>query len=160
MTAPVSSLLLPGVTLLVLSLVTGAMFGIWRGYDPTGYSPNTFVEVQQGAIRGLNFLMPALGGVATAGAILLAFDARRRGPVFALYLAAVIFLVVAALVTRFGNQPINAIVMDWTSAPPSGWEALRDRWWAWHQIRLVAGVAAEMLLVGAILLDRPGALDA
>jgi hypothetical protein len=40
------------------------------------------------------------------------------------------FFVVAGLVTRFGNQPINAVVMTWqASAPPSGWEEARDQWW-------------------------------
>jgi len=40
------------LALLLVGLVAGSMFGIWRGYDVTSYSAQTFVEVHQGAVRG------------------------------------------------------------------------------------------------------------
>ena len=48
---------IPAIWVLI-SLVAGSMFGIWRGYDPALYAPATFVEVHQGAVRGLNTLLP------------------------------------------------------------------------------------------------------
>src|SRR5690606_22075800 len=60
MPSPLSRILHTAV-LVVVSLLVGAMFGVWRGYDPAMFSPATFVEVQQGAIRGLNDLLPFIG---------------------------------------------------------------------------------------------------
>ncbi len=71
-----------------------------------------------------------------------------------LYWVAALFMIIAAMVTRFGNQPLNGIVMQWNGMPPAGWEGLRDRWWGLHQARLAAGVVAVVLLIMAVLMDR------
>lgn len=154
------SSLLHVASIVVASLLIGAMFGIWRGYDPAFYSPATFVEVHQGAVRGLNFLLPAMGLVAIAMAATLAFLARRRRPVFWRYTAAAAALAVAGIITRFGNQPLNDVVMGWGTTPPEGWETLRDTWWSWHLARLAAGFIGEILLIGAIFADRGGTVPA
>jgi hypothetical protein len=145
---------LQALALLVLSLVVGAMFGVWRGFNPASFSPATFVEVQQGAIRGLNVLLPAMGAISIVTVLLLAFFGRGRPIVLSLYLAAAAAMIVAGLVTRFGNQPINAMVMSWSTLPPAGWETLRDSWWSWHLVRLAAGIVAELLLITAVFADR------
>ncbi|MGA8907819.1 MAG: DUF1772 domain-containing protein [Acidobacteriaceae bacterium] len=63
--------------------------------------------------------------------------------------------VVAGLVTRFVNQPINAIVMTWQNdAPPESWMDLRDRWWRWHAVRLFAGLGGLSLVILAMLPGR------
>jgi len=145
---------LQALALLVLSLVVGAMFGVWRGFNPAIFSPATFVEVQQGAIRGLNVLLPAMGAISIVTVLLLAVFGRGRPIVLSLYLAAAAAMIVAGLVTRFGNQPINAMVMSWSTLPPAGWETLRDSWWSWHLVRLAAGIVAELLLITAVFADR------
>ncbi len=83
-----------------------------------------------------------------------AFFGRSRPLVLFLYLLAAKAMIVAGLITRFGNQPINAIVMTWSGLPPTGWEILRDRWWTLHQARLAAGTVAELFLIAAIFVDR------
>ena len=148
------SRILQAASLVVTSLVVGAMFGVWGGYNPALYSPSTFVEVHQGAVRGLNALLPAMGFAAVAMAATLAYLARGRGPVFWLHVGATAALAVAGIVTRFGNQPLNDIVMSWGTTPPEGWQALRDTWWNWHLARLGAGLAGEVLLISAILADQ------
>jgi hypothetical protein len=142
-------------SLMPLALVTGAVFGIWRGYDPASWQVTTFLEVHQGAVRGLNTLLPVLGGVSLAGMALLAISARRHRGLFLRYLAALVCIASAALITRFGNQPINAEIMTWTAdAIPVHWEALRDRWWDWHVMRFAATVGGLLILVAAIFHDR------
>jgi hypothetical protein len=47
------------VAALLFSMVAGSVFGIWRGYDPTTYAAATFLEMHQGAVRGLNALLAA-----------------------------------------------------------------------------------------------------
>lgn len=137
-------------SLVVTSLLVGSMFGIWRGFDPASFSPSTFVEVQQGAIRGLNTLLPGMGIAAVVLTIILAFLARARSARL-LYVGAALALAVAGAVTRFENQPINEMVMGWTGLPPEGWQAWRDLWWNWHLTRLAAAFAGEILLINAVL---------
>src|SRR5690242_1859835 len=108
--------LLQGLALVLISLVLGTVFGIWRGYDPSAYSPATFIEVHQGAVRGLNTLIPVLGVATLVATVVLAIVARDRPAVLGFYIAAIVAIAVAGLVTRFGNQPINEQVMGWTAS--------------------------------------------
>ncbi len=102
--------------LFLLSLLVGTMFGILVGYNPAGLSALAYVEQQQNAIRSFNTLLPSMGALCIVLTVGLAFRLRSDRRVCYLHVVAAILMVVAALVTRFGNQPINAIVMTW-SAP-------------------------------------------
>src|SRR5687768_5208033 len=102
------------LALLLVGLVAGSMFGIWRGYDIAAYSPATFVEVHQGAVRGLNTLLPAMAAVGLSLAMLLAVLGRNRPAVLGLYLATALAIIVGGVITRFLNQPINDQIMGWT----------------------------------------------
>jgi uncharacterized membrane protein len=141
---------------LVFALVAGSVFGIWRGYDPTVLTPAAFVEMHQGAVRGLNVLLPALGFASIALTLMLVWSARGKRHVFWLYLSALLFMAAAGVTTRFFNQPINALVMEWSAdALPADWNDLRARWWSWHLWRTGFSLCALTLLLAAIILDRP-----
>nr|WP_295890040.1 anthrone oxygenase family protein [uncultured Devosia sp.] len=141
--------------LVLLGLVVGSMFGIWRGYDITTYAPATFIEVHQGSVRGLNVLLPALAAASLILVLILAAIARQRPAVLGLYLATAAAIIAGGVITRLLNQPINDQVMAWTSASiPADWTALRDRWWSWHQVRLAVTLGAQLLLIAAIFADR------
>ena len=140
------------VLVLLSALLVGTMFGIWVGYDPSALSASAYVEQQQNAIRSLNTLLPVIGAACIVLTVWLAIlskdDARGRY----LLVAAGVCLITAALVTRFGNQPINAIVMTWNPrSPPADWAALRDTWWRWHMVRASAGMVALGLILLAVL---------
>ena len=137
---------------MLVALLVGTMVGIWAGFNPASLSSSAYVEQQQNAIRAFNVLLPAVGACCILLAVLLAFmsagDLRSRY----LLVAVVALLVVAGLVTRFGNQPINAIVVTWSAqSPAANWAQLRDEWWQWHVVRSLAGVGALALLVLAVL---------
>lgn len=139
-------------SLLLGSLVAGTMFGIWLGYNPAGLAAVTYVAQQQQAIRALNVTMPALGGLTILLTIMAAMFARDDRARFTLLVAAAVCFMAAGLITRFLNQPINAIVMTWSvDAPPANWVELRDDWWRWHVLRLVAGIGGLCLLIAAAL---------
>ena len=143
------------LSLLLVGLLAGSMYGIWFGYDITRYSPSTFVEVQQGAVRGLNTLLPLMGLAAIVVVVVLAVLARQRPTVLMLYGAAALGLVAAGLITRLCNQPINDAVMGWSAdALPTDWETLRNSWWNWHAARLGATILALLLLIAAVFTDR------
>jgi uncharacterized membrane protein len=145
------------LALLLVGLVAGSMFGIWRGYDVTAFTPATFVEVHQGAVRGLNILLPAMAAAALALTLLLAVLGRNRPAVLGLYLAAALAIIAGGIITRFFNQPINDQIMAWTPAAiPADWTTLRDSWWSWHLIRLATTLGAELLLIVAVFAHRDG----
>jgi len=144
------------VLLLVLALLVGAMFGIWAGYNPATLSPGAFVEQHQNAVRGLNVLLPVMGAVCILLTIALAVMAKGDTRARYLLAASAVCLIAAGLVTRFGNQPINAVVMTWSpQSPPANWMALRDTWWQWHVVRTLAGFAGLALTLLALLVRKP-----
>ena len=114
-----------------------------------------YVEQQQNAIRALNVLMPVLGLVSiiltVAFAILCKGDKLGRS----LLLTAAVLLVIGGLVTRFGNQPINAIVITWDlNNIPTTWTTLRDNWWTFHIIRTLTTLAGFALIVWVTINDK------
>lgn len=132
------------------ALIAGGIFVIWVGYDPATLSPSTYVEQQQNAIRGLNVLMPVLGAITLLLTLVSAFLQRRNRKVFVLLIVAAAFLIISGLVTRYGNQPINVIVMAWDMArPPANWTELRDQWWGFHRLRTISGLIALALIAWA-----------
>lgn len=140
------------VLLLVLALLVGAMFGVLTGADPRPLSVTAWVEQHQNAVRGLNVLLPVMGAICILLTLTLAFLAKEDRRVRYLLAASAILLIAAALITRFGNQPINAIVMTWSpQAPPANWAELRDQWWQLHVLRTLAGIGALALTLFAVV---------
>jgi hypothetical protein len=146
---------------LLFAMVAGSVFGIWRGYDPTTYAAVTFLEVHQGAVRGLNALLPGLALISIFLTLALTWLARGKGMVFWLYLGALLLMVAGGVVTRLFNQPINAQVMSWTlDSLPANWGDLRAAWWNWHLMRTGLSILGMALLLAAIIVDRPPRADA
>ncbi len=155
---PISSIVSTGArvaSLVVTGLLAGTVFAVWRGYDLAQYTPAAFIEVHQGAVRGLNALLPALGLVAIVLVAAQAIQMRRERRSLILLIVAALFLATAGLVTRFANQPINELVMGWSAAElPADWEAIRDSWRSWHLVRVVCSIAALVTLSAALVTRR------
>jgi len=129
-------------------LIAGTLFGIWIGYNPQNLSALTYVEQQQSVIKALNTLMPILGLLAIILTVISAFMQKVNQTVFILLLIAAALLIISGLVTRFGNQPINSIVMTWNKIDvPNNWIELRNKWWSWHVIRAMSALLAFCLIV-------------
>lgn len=134
--------------LLLLALLAGTMFGIWIGFNPMQLSADAYVEQQQNAIRSLNTLMPAMGATCVLLCAFLAVLSKGKSRGRYMLMAAIALLLVAAMITRFVNQPINAIVITWNpQAPPAEWFQLREQWWQWHVVRTAAAIGALVLAV-------------
>ena len=144
------------VFLLILGLLVGTMFGIWSGFNPLSLSAGAYVEQQQSTIRSLNTLLPLMGAVCIALAVRLAVLARNEPRTRWFLIATIACLVVAAVVTRFFNQPINAVVIGWNAQnPPPEWAQLRIEWWQWHIVRTAAGIAGFGFALAAVLWPTP-----
>jgi hypothetical protein len=132
----------------MVALVTGSIFGIWIGYNPKDLSAPTFIEQQQHAILALNTLMPILGLITILLTLTSAFLQRKNKMAFSVLLVASGFLILSGLTTRFGNQPINSIVMTWSmNAPPNNWMDLRNQWWSYHELRTLCAFIGLCLIV-------------
>ena len=132
----------------MVALITGTIFGIWLGYNPKDLSAPTFIEQQQSAIVALNTLMPILGLITILLTLTSAILQRKEKRVFTILLIAAFFLILSGITTRFGNQPINSIVMTWDmNTPPNNWVELRDQWWTYHKIRTFTALIALCLIV-------------
>jgi uncharacterized membrane protein len=144
------------IGLLLTSLLVGTMFGIWLGFNPAALSATAYVEMQQNTIRALNVPLPLLGFVCIVLTVALAVLVRHDKRARYLLIAAALCLVAAGLITRLGNQPINAVVMTWSAqAPAANWMELRDTWWHLHILRTIAGLAALLLaLLAAVGAQR------
>lgn len=138
--------------LLLAALLVGAMFGVWLFLNPTGSDAVLYVALQQQGIRGLDTTMPALGAATILVTIVAAVLGRDDGTRLGLLIGTAACLIAAGLITRFLNQPINAVVMTWhRDAVPASWMRLRDEWWRWHLLRLAAGLCGLSLLIAATL---------
>jgi len=123
----------------LVGAMTGIVLGIWLGSDPKKMSFPGYVEYQQGLINAFNVLMPLLGLLAILLTVLSAVLQRDDVGVFTSLLLAVALLILSGLITRFGNQPINAVVLTWNAnRAPGDWSALRDKWWWFHIVRSLA----------------------
>src|SRR5690242_11927257 len=111
--------------IVLTGLIAGIIFGIWIGFNPHGLSAVTYLEQQQNTIRALNVLMPIFGLISIILTVAYAIICKREKSKRNVLLLAAALLIVSGLVTRFGNQPINAIVIGWNlEAIPDTWTAL------------------------------------
>ena len=134
--------------ILLTGLIAGIILGICIGYNPHNLSAIAYVEQQQNAIRSLNVLMPALGLIAIILTFIYAFLCKGGNLNRNLLLVAAVFLIASGLITKFGNQPINALVITWdTGNIPDTWTALRDEWWTFHILRTLSTLAGFTLIV-------------
>ena len=146
------ALIIDFANLLLAALVVGALFGVSLLLNPKGLDANSYITLQQQAIRRMNTVMPALGAATILVTIATAVFGRGDRARLCLLLAAVVCFVAIGLITRFLNQPINAIVITWrTELPPSNWTVLRDEWWRWHRVRLAVGLVGLSVLIAAAL---------
>jgi uncharacterized membrane protein len=136
--------------LILVGIISGILIGILLGYNPKILSASSYLEQQQNAIIALNTLMPLLGLIACILTLISAILQRQNNLI--LLLIATGLLIASGIITRFGNQPINSIVMTWDSKTmPQNWIALRDQWWFFHKLRTLASFFSFCLIVWTTL---------
>jgi archaellum biogenesis protein FlaJ (TadC family) len=135
------------LNIIIAALLAVVSFGIWIGFNPADLSATTYVEQQQNMLQALKVLMISLVFMAAILTIVSAFLQKNNRTVFIALLVAAIFFIACILITRFGNKPIDDIVLTWTSnSLPGNWTELRDKWWSFHIMRTIAELVALLLV--------------
>jgi uncharacterized membrane protein len=141
--------------LFFVALVAGAAFAIWIDYNPTGMSPAFYAEKMQHAIRVFTVPLPTIVILGVFFTIVSTFLARRERPEFYLLTAASICIIAVALITAFGNIPINNQITTWSiNSPPSNWGELAQKWWRFQTVRTISAIGGLSFLILAALVRR------
>ena len=141
--------------LLFTALVAGGAFVIWIEYNPNGMSAASYVDGMQHAIRVFTVPLPTTVILSLLFCAASAFLARRERPGFYLLVAATGSVLAVALITVFGNIPINNQIKTWSiAAPPASWVKLSAQWWQFQTVRTIAAVCGMALLIVVVLMRR------
>ena len=141
--------------LLFTALVAGGAFVIWIEYNPSGMSAASYVAGMQHAIRVFTVPLPTTVILSVLSCAVSAFLARRERTGFYLLVAATGAVLAVALITIFGNIPLNNQIKTWSiSAPPPRWVELSAQWWQFQTVRTIAAVGGMALLIVAVLIRR------
>jgi len=141
---------------IVLSAWVGGMYwGPWLALSRSmrTFRPEVFLDIVDRMNRNMESVMTILTPVALISiAPVLFFSYSEQPRTFYLTLAGFALFVVALVVTMLIEVPIVKQIVTWTIGTlPGNWQQLRDRWVAFHIIRVVAGIGGLVFLVaGAI----------
>src|SRR5215471_6981381 len=89
--------------LVLAALVVGALFGASLFLNPAGLDANSYVTLQQQAIRTMNAVMPALGAATILVTISAAVLGRSDGTRLRLLVGAMVCFVTIGVITRLLN---------------------------------------------------------
>src|SRR5579871_1587240 len=138
--------------IVLAALLVGGMYGVWLMLNPARRTAGLYITLHQQGVRTLNTAFPAFGAANVVLSIAAAVMARSQSTRSSLLVATAMCFAAAGLITRFRNEQINAIEINWKSdAPPPNWMKVVDEWLRWHLIRLFIGLGGLCLLITAVL---------
>jgi uncharacterized membrane protein len=143
------------ISIVLSTLVTGVFWGPWVALSRSinTFAPDVFLAIVNRLNRNIapvmTILMPA-ALLSMVPVLLLSFN--ELPTTFYLTVTGFVLFLVALLVTVLIEVPIVKQIVTWTVGTlPGNWKQLRDRWQAFHIIRVVASlVGLVLLLIGAI----------
>jgi uncharacterized membrane protein len=142
-------------SVVLLMIVGGLYWGPWVALSRSmaTFEPGVFLAVVKRMNRNMEPVMTVLMPVAlvsTLPVLVLSYGQHRQA--FYLTLAGLALFLVTLVVTLVVEVPIVKQMDTWTTSDlPDGWQALRDRWGAFHLLRVGPAVAGlVLLLVGVI----------
>ena len=143
------------ISIVLSALVAGMFCGPWVALSRSisTFGPEIFLAIVHRLNRNIAPVMIILMPAALLSIVPVLFVSYHERPkTFYLTLAGFALFIVALLVTMLVEVPIVKQIDMWTVATlPGTWQQLRDRWGAFHVIRIVTPIAGLVLLVvGAV----------
>jgi uncharacterized membrane protein len=143
------------ISIILSALTVGMFHGPWIALSRSmkTFSPEFFLQI----VDRMNSNMAPVMTVLMPGTMLsiipvLLSSYRQQPMVFNLTAAALLFFLIALLVTVVIEVPIVQQIVTWTpSTLPANWTQLRDRWMRFHVVRVVAGITSLILLLIAAI---------
>ena len=143
------------ISIVLSALVAGVFWGPWAGLTRSNAAlePGVFLAVVRRMSLNLAPLMTVLMPVAllsTVPVLLLSYGGHLV--TFFLTLTGLALFATALAVTMLVEVPIVKQMETWTVPTlPAGWQQRRDRWGAFHVVRVASALVGLVLLVaGAI----------
>jgi len=143
------------ISIVLSALVGGMYWGPWLALTRSmrTFKPEVFLDIVGRMNRNMESVMTILTPVTLISIVPVLFFSYQEQPrTFYLTLAGFALFVVALIVTMLIEVPIVKQIVTWTAGTlPGDWQRLRDRWVAFHSIRVTAGIGGVVFLVaGAI----------
>lgn len=143
------------ISILFLTFVSGMYWGPWLAVSRSfaAFEPPVLLPVVSRMGHNIGSLMTILVPAALLSVIPVLVLSFHRHPItFFLASTSLILFIITLVVTMLVEVPIVTQMTTWTTSTlPSNWQHLRDRWGAFHLLRVVPSVIGLMLmLVGAI----------
>jgi uncharacterized membrane protein len=143
------------ISIILSTLVAGIFFGPWVALSGSvsNFKPEVWLAIvnrfNSNLFPVMSVLMP--GALLSIGPVLfITYNGQRS--TFFLNAIAVVLSAVALLVTVLFQMPLVKQMRGWTVATlPHNWEQIRDRWEAFHAVRVVASVAGLVMMLTAAI---------
>jgi uncharacterized membrane protein len=138
------------ICVVLLAVVGGLYWGPWLALTRSmaTFEPEVFLPILKRMNRNMAPIMTALlplSLVSTVPVLVLSFNGHLE--TFYLAVAALILFAVTLVVTMVIEVPIvTALDVETVAALPDDWRQRRDRWMAFHLLRVVPAVAGLVLL--------------
>jgi uncharacterized membrane protein len=143
------------ISIVLSALVGGMYWGPWLALSRSmrTFKPEVFLDIVDRMNRNMESVMTVLTPVALISIAPVLFISYHEQPrTFYLTLAGFALFVVALVVTMLIEVPIVKQIVMWTvETLPGNWQQLRDRWVAFHIIRVVAGIGGLAFLVAGAM---------
>ncbi len=143
------------ISIVLSTLVTGVFWGPWVALTRSirTFAPEVFLAIVNRLSRNIAPVMTVLMPAALLSMVPVLLLCFNEGPrTFYLTLAGFAFFLAALLVTIIVEVPIVKQIETWrVSTLPGNWQELRDRWLAFHVIRVLASFAGLVLLLIAAI---------
>jgi uncharacterized membrane protein len=143
------------ISILLGAMVTGMFCGPWVALSRSmkTFGPEVFLAIGHRLVKNVAPVMTILMPAALLSILpVLIISYSDRPSTFYLFSAGLVLFMIALLVTLLIEVPISGRVKTWTiTTLPENWQQLRDRWGAYHVVRVVASLAGLGLLVGGAI---------
>jgi uncharacterized membrane protein len=143
------------ISIVLAAFVAGMFHGPWIALSRSlrRFEPEIFLAIVRRMNRNMAPVMTILMPAALLSIVPVLYLSHNQQPwTFYLNLAGLALFILALLVTVVVEVPIVKEIETWTvSTLPVNWQQMRDRWGAFHVVRMVAALAGVVLLVAGVI---------
>ena len=141
-------------------IIAGGQYVVSFDYKPVDTTASFYTQKMQYAIHHIGTPLFGMLIAATLLCFLAAVLYRKdKGRASRRLAGAGAFLLIGALITKFGNIPLLNVIDTWSVAsPPADWLEITSRWYMYHSVRIGVDLIGLFLAVASVfsLTDQDG----